>query len=59
MKNIDRIKAMNVDEMAEWFAINIRCKGCFIENCDTLLEWECNKIFKQWLLSESEENHTP
>ena len=56
MNNFEKIKNMNVDEMAEWmqdFNLDSLCHFCF--GCDIEdEEIECIKGVKQWLLSEVE-----
>lgn len=50
MKQIDKIKAMNIEEMAEYLS-KIECN----ENCTK--PWNCDECvdnYKQWLESESE-----
>ena len=48
MRNIDKIKQMNSDEMAKW--IEEECKACYIQDGIT----DINNI-KNWLEQESEE----
>lgn len=63
MRNIDKIKAMNIDEMAEFLSNQLKysdnCTYCFIEEfCISSLEKKiatCKDIYKQWLERESEE----
>ena len=50
--NYDRIINMSVNEMAEWLASKIQCRSCFLYSCTD--DKECDEIFKQWLLAESE-----
>ena len=63
MRNIEKIKSMSVDEMAEFSSVFQRCSFCIAstkENgitvtdgtiCRTL---KCKDGIKQWLLAESE-----
>lgn len=59
MRNIDKIKAMSIDEMAEF----ITCDDCFYcqarSSCGAWKYDEsyklCKKYAKQWLEAESEE----
>lgn len=55
MKNIDKIRQMTADELAELFDIQPRCKLCAskynILNCD----FNCKNNIKQWLEQEVEE----
>lgn len=51
MNNFEKIKAMDIDEMAEWLN-KIEC------NEDCCRDWNCNECvngFKQWLESEVRE----
>lgn len=56
MNNFERIKAMDIDEMAGWLyefnddSLCHYCYGCDQEN----EELECEEYFKQWLQAESE-----
>ena len=52
MNNFEKIKAMNIDEMARWLGLNI-CNYCVYQqvNCDDI---KCKDGIKQWLESESE-----
>lgn len=63
MNNYDRIKQMNIDEMAEWLSNTFDCNLC-VENerlsDNPLLQYEkcddnCIKHCKEWLESESQE----
>ena len=59
MKNIDKIKAMNIDEMAKFFdELNINCTdlNCPAQYfCDLLEDVEnCVKPFKMWLEKEED-----
>ena len=56
MNNFEKIKQMNIDEMAEWLeefnhnSLCLYCKGC--DNEDE--EIGCRKGLIQWLQEESE-----
>lgn len=52
MNNFEKIKSMDIDEMAEWFANYIHCRSCFLAFCPD--DKDCDEIFKQWLESEQE-----
>ena len=47
MNNFEKIKAMDIDKMAQWFAGNVQCRSCFVPFCPD--DKECDEIFKQWL----------
>lgn len=55
MNNFEKIKAMDIDEMAEWLykfnddSLCEYCYGCNKEN----EELGCEEYFKQWLESEA------
>ena len=52
MNNFEKIKAMNIDEMARWLTtlVNYDCHDCNLtEVCN-----DCFNMNKQWLLAESE-----
>lgn len=55
MRNIDKVKAMNIDEMAKFLARS-ECTLCTFNakdiNCNEL---DCKDGIKQWLEQESEE----
>lgn len=53
MNNYERIKAMSIDEMAEFFDSHITCELCPIYDLCVEEEDKCRKIFKRWLQSES------
>ena len=59
MRNIDWIKSMDADEMAEIMQLNVgyRCDFCKGYACDKIPEYseKCNDGIKQWLLAESED----
>lgn len=59
MRNIDRIKNMTLDEMAEYLTklTATYCKYCtFKEYCeDNEDNISCREVLKQWLQAESEE----
>lgn len=49
MKNFEKIKQMNIDEMAEWLHEKICNNDCYFDwHCD-----ECIDKLKQWLEAES------
>ena len=55
MKNIDKIKTMNLDKMAKFLAYS-ECRICAFNNEECLL-WSkdvshCHKGIKQWLKEE-------
>ena len=55
--NYERIKAMSVDEMAEFFAHHNSCKKCVIKKCKIHKSYiiptnQCIWNLKQWLESE-------
>ena len=55
MNNFEKIKNMNIDEMAEWI-INIEplhCRNC-PANKICFGEMDCKRTIKQWLQQESE-----
>ena len=53
MNNFEKIKALDIDEMAKWLSANI-CDYCAYQqvNCDDI---ECKVGIKQWLESEVRE----
>ena len=58
--NYERIKAMSVEEMAEWMdKIELKCHLACIHKTDCYGyrqgEFICLESIKQWLLAESEE----
>lgn len=59
MKNIDKIKQMNIDEMTEF--LNSFLPNCIDFNCpvwdycEEINSTNCERTFKQWLESEIEE----
>ena len=63
MNNFEKIKAMNIDEMAEFSSVFQRCSFCALsikENGQTYCDLEqcrtipCKVGVKQWLESEAE-----
>ena len=52
MNNFEKIKAMNIEEMAE-FIVNPPCNDIFCEDCFCGDE-NCQYHIKQWLQAESE-----
>ena len=58
MTNYEKIKAMSVEEMAEWLdCIPTGCKFCPArEICEITIALDCTMTFKQWLESEVEED---
>lgn len=63
MNNFEKIKAMNIDEMAEFLSRHVSCNFCLV-NCPhvkvtNIREWanlpSCKQYFKQWLESEVRE----
>lgn len=60
MRNIDKIKAMNIDEMAKLFYDMTFNDFCCNEGCTAPMSCngspdECQEGIKQWLEAESEE----
>lgn len=55
MRNIDWIKSMTVDELAEFFfATKKSCNSCVAKLGKCSTEPNCKKDIKQWLLAECE-----
>ena len=55
MKNIDRIRQMNSEELLEMLR-NLDCRYCpVIDECYEDDNNSCYNIFKQWLEKEAEE----
>ena len=59
MTNFEKIKAMNIDELAEFSNVFQRCKFCINQEKDVVqfykcIETTCKDAIKQWLESESE-----
>ena len=52
--NFERIKAMSIDEMAEFIAENINCGSCCLTDAACPVDLECDEVVKQWLQQESE-----
>lgn len=54
--NYERIKAMSVEEMAEWLKQYISCEKCpqsdFCTDNFTTVD-ECNEVLENWLESEA------
>ena len=57
MRNIDKIKNMTVDEMAEYISKSSNCGKCTFSDLDFACHCECSKGIKQWLLSEVEDDN--
>lgn len=53
MNNFEKIKAMSIDEMAEWLANFDSCVFCGISCPDNVQG--CDECFQLWLEQESEE----
>lgn len=59
MNNFEKIKAMDIDEMAEFIdsfipnCIDFRCPVW--DYCEEICSPNCKRTFKQWLESEVEE----
>lgn len=59
MTNYEKIKAMSVEEMADYFnCLSCYCSCCPVCGCDMTLE-SCQKRIEKWLESEVEENMLP
>lgn len=60
MTNFEKIKAMSVEEMAEFlynYAIPHNCIDCFAYGgCSMQFNLSCKKLAQMWLESEAEEN---
>lgn len=56
MNNFEKIKAMSIDEMAEFIAENINCGSCCLTDTACPVDLECDEVVKQWLQAESEDN---
>lgn len=55
MKNIDKIKNMNSDEMAIFLDIHTDCDTCIVlEKCNNGNHKSCKNVIKQWLEGEAE-----
>ncbi len=54
MNNFEKIKAMSIDEMAEFIAENINCGSCCLTDTACSVDLECDEVVKQWLETESE-----
>ena len=54
MKNYDRIKAMSVEEMAEWMASHLTCSTCVNDYCNGL--GHCRDKHLEWLQQEADAN---
>lgn len=54
MKNIDKIKAMTVEEMAEAISPLRTCSQCFAQSLCVKINsiGDCSEIIKDWLESE-------
>lgn len=60
ISNYERIKAMSVDEMAEFLGDSTNCETCpHLYSCLKLGATvdECKQVIKQWLGSEAENEH--
>lgn len=59
MKNFDKIKIMTIDEEAEFLSNVVKCEMCpMFEFCNEDITFqECLEKFKQWLLSEVENDN--
>ena len=60
MTNFEKIKSMNIDELAEKLNDSFACDRCLImEFCDETT-WgthlSCTDVWKEWLKSEAKEN---
>ena len=58
MNNFNKIKSMTLDEMAEWYKDHVPCGNCdLFDYCIKSKHTICNKVIKQWLQQESEDNN--
>lgn len=53
MNNYERIKAMSIEEMADFFSLHFSCEYCVggSDYCNYSIS-KCEKSLKQWLESE-------
>ena len=53
MKNIDYIKSLDVEDMAEWYNTHVPCGNChYYDYCMESKYTNCAKVIKQWLNEE-------
>lgn len=50
MTNLEKIRAMSVEELAKWLCNQFRCETCFYGE-----SFDCMNKLKKWLESEVEE----
>ena len=58
MTNFERIKGMNVEEMAEFISVRCMCDFCTCYTEEGPCSVSCSCGTKKWLESEAEDNGT-